>query len=283
MDYQTLLVHVDGSVNAAARIAYACRLATRCAAQLIGAAPTGISRFLYHNLPPEQDDPTLALHLDMMRDQARTALGAFDAACERAALGTWQARLIDDEGGAGLALHGRAADLLIVSQPEPDRPAVADLPAYVITHSGRPVLVLPPAPPSGPVERILVAWDGGREAARALQLALPLLRQARHVGIALVDAPAAAQALAEAMLADPRDWLGRHGIAATLATHTIEHRHLLGRRNEVGERLLALAETDGADLLVMGAFGHSRFREAVLGGVTRTVMDGAKLPLLMAH
>ncbi len=281
MAYQTLLVHVDGSVHAAARTAYAADLARRCGAHLVGAAPTGISRHLLPSLPPEQDDATLALHLDMMREQARSALAAFGAQCQASNLPSFEARLIDDEVGAGLALHARAADLAILGQPEPDRPALSDLAADVIIHSGRAVLVLPPARSAATFERVVLAWDGGREAARALQLALPLLRLAGKVDIALFEPAAGAPRLADAMLADPRPWLLRHGIAATLDVHTPGQHRLLSRRNEVGERLLTVAS--GADLIVMGAYGHSRFREAILGGVTRTVLEGSAVPLLMAH
>lgn len=281
MAYQTLLVHVDGSVHAAARIAYAADLARRCGAHLIGAAPTGISRHLLPNLPPEQDDATLALHLDMMREQARAALAAFGAQCLASTLPTFEARLIDDEVGAGLSLHGRAADLILLGQPEAERPALADLPADVIIHSGRPVLILPPAQPAALLNRVVLAWDGGREAARALQLALPLLQLAVQVEIAVFEPAAGTPALADAMLADPRPLLQRHGIAATLQVHAPGQHRLLSRRNEVGERLLTVAA--GADLIVMGAYGHSRFREAILGGVTRTVLEGAAVPLLMAH
>ncbi|SHH07189.1 universal stress protein [Massilia sp. CF038] len=282
MAYRTLLVHVDGSAHAAARIAFAMRLARDCGAHLSGAAPTGISRHLYQRLPPEQDDPTLALHLDMMRDQARTALAAFVSQCEAAQLGEFDARLIDDDQAEGMCLHARAADLAIVGQSDPEWPALADLAPHVIVHSGRPVLVVPPAPAAA-CDHILVAWDGGREAARALQLALPLLRQARQVKIVLVESASNPQAVADAMIADPRPWLQRHGIDAQLTVQPLAHHRLLSRKNDVGESLLAKAAAEKADLLVMGAYGHSRFREAMLGGVTRTVLEAATLPVLMVH
>ncbi|UUZ55223.1 hypothetical protein LP419_05235 [Massilia sp. H-1] len=88
-------------------MAYACDLARRCGAHLVGAAPSGISRHLVPSLPPEQDDPTLALHLDMMREQARAALAEFGRLCETGAPPSHEVRLIDDEPGAGLALHAR--------------------------------------------------------------------------------------------------------------------------------------------------------------------------------
>lgn len=285
MAYQTLFVHVDGSVQAAERIRLACLLAQRSGAHVVGAAPTGISRFLYHSLPPEQNDPTLALHLDMLREQARAALAAFSTQCNAAGVASFEAKLIDDEGGAGICLHARAADLAVIGQADPDaRPTAAEIPAYVITHSGRPVLLVPAAGAMQSIgRRILVSWDGGREAARALQLALPLLKDADQVSIAVFELASDQQRLADAIAADPRPWLARHGIEAELSVHAVDHHLRLSRKNEVGERLLAVTADSGADLLVMGAYGHSRFREAVLGGVTRTVLEGMAIPVLMAH
>ena len=193
--------------------------------------------------------------------------------------------MLDDEAGAGVSLHGRAADLIVIGQADP-RPArgASDLPAYVICNAGRPVFLVPMVGHFASAgQRILVSWDGGREAARALQLALPLVRQAGQVSIAVFEVAAAEHTVADALAADPRPWLARHGVQATLTVHAIAHHRSLSRRHEVGERLLSLAAEGGFDLLVMGAYGHSRFRESLLGGVTRTVLESMSLPVLMAH
>jgi nucleotide-binding universal stress UspA family protein len=285
MAYPTILVHVDDSAQCSARIALAARLALRAGGHLTGAAPTGVSRFLYHSMPPEKDDPTLTLHLEMLREQARTALDAFHVQCREAGLASFGASVVDDEAGAGLSLHARAADLLVIGLADPlSTRGASDLPAYVISNSGRPVLLLPLSghfADSG--RRVLVSWDGGREAARALQLALPLLKNADEVSIAVFEVASAEHTVADALAADPRPWLLRHGIKASLAVHAIDRQRRLSRRHEVGERLLSLAGEIEADLLVMGAYGHSRFRESLLGGVTRTVLESMHLPVLMAH
>lgn len=276
MTYPTILVHVDESARSAERVGLAAQLALRGAAHLIGVAPTGVSRFLYHSMPPDKDDATLALHLDMLRAQSRSALAAFEAQCHGAGVASCEARVIDDEAGAGINLHGRAADLIVVGQ--------GDLATHVISGAGRPVLVAPHACSASTVgRRVLVAWDGGREAARALQLALPLLKEAEQLDIAVFEVPSDPHTVADALAADPRPWLLRHGITASLALHAPQHQRRLNRRHEVGERLLALAGDRQADLLVMGAYGHSRFRESLLGGVTRTVLEAMHLPVLMAH
>ncbi|MES2898790.1 MAG: universal stress protein [Pseudomonadota bacterium] len=285
MAYQTMLVHVDNDPGNAIRVSLAATLAANARAHLVGAAFTGVSRHLYHSMPPEQDDPTLALHLAMLREQAQSALADFAGQCASAGLNAYAAKLIDDEAGDGLSLHARAADLVLLSQADPDaRATAAGLPVHVVTHSGRPVLLLPFGF-SGRAcgQHVLVSWNASREAARALQLSLPMLQAAQRVEIAVFDTGASEQALADAFAADPRPWLARHGVNASLAVHTVEKRRVPHRRHEVGEALLAHAGASGADLLVMGAYGHSRFRESILGGVTRTVLDAMALPVLMAH
>ena len=285
MAYPTILVHVDDSARAAERTRLASQLAGRAGGHLIGAAATGVSRFLYHSMPPEQNDPTLALHLDVLREQARSALAAFTSQCADQPGATCEARVIDDEAGAGISLLARAADLVVLGQADPNAKAnVADLPVHVITNAGRPVLIVPFADHHATAgRRILVSWDGGREAARALQLALPLLKDAASVTIAVFELASDEHKAADALAADPRPWLARHGVTATLAVHAVDHQRRLNRRHEVGERLLSLAADLSADLLVMGAYGHSRFRESILGGVTKTVLEAMTLPVLMAH
>ncbi len=285
MAYPTILVHVDEHAASAERVRLAAQLSLRVGGHLIGAAPTGVSRFLYHSMPPEKDDPTLALHLDMLREQARAALDRFNLQCREAGVSSFASSVIDDEAGAGLSLYARAADLLVIGQAEPQATrGASDLPAYVVSNAGRPVLLVPLSSHCPAVgRRILVSWDGGREAARALQLALPLLQDADQVSIAVFEVTSAEHTVADALAADPRPWLARHGIKASLAVHAIDQKRRLSRRHEVGERLLSVVSDVSADLLVMGAYGHSRFRESLLGGVTRSVLESMTLPVLMAH
>ncbi|RSZ57417.1 universal stress protein [Massilia atriviolacea] len=281
MAYQSILVHVDDSPSAAARIGVAIALA-RQGGHLSGVAPTGVSRTLHPNLPPGQTDPTLALHLGFLREQAQAALAGFSARCEAAGLAGYAARVIDDDAGGGLCLHGRVADVIVLSQSDPDDGGpslLADLPADVVLHAGKPVLMVPYSGERASIgQRVLVSWDASRQAAIALHLALPLLRQAASVELALFDTGPGSHTVAEAQAADPRPYLARHGIEARFAVHALAH-----KRQPVGEALLALAAQKNADLLVMGAYGHSRVRETILGGVTRTLFESMSLPVLMAH
>ncbi len=292
MAYKTILVHVDDSIHAAARVTFAATLAQQCGAHLVGAAPTGVSRFLFASMPMADADPTLALHLTYVRERAEKALAAFDTQLRAASLASFEGLLVDDEPGGGISLLARAADLAIVTQADPahDSPAApADFPAYVVMNAGRPVLVLPhtgPAPGAAganAARRVLVSWDASKEAARALALALPLLAQAAQVQVAVFDSRGGSRTVLDANAANPLPWLARHGVKAELAVHKVEARRGPHRRHEVGEALLAAARAMDADLLVMGAYGHSRFRETILGGVTRTVFEDMGLPVLMAH
>ncbi len=284
MAYPTILVHVDAAPRAAERIRLAGQLAQQMGSHLIGAAPTGVSRRVYAAMPPEANDPTLGLHLDFLRQQAHTALALFRDQCAAFGAISCESKLVDDEAGAGISLLARTADLVILGQGEPGNPGAAELAADVIVGGGRPVLLLPFAGAIGPVgRRILVAWDGGREAARALQLALPWLKHAAAVNIVVCAVAPGARTDAEAPAPDPRAWLARHGVTASLTVQGIDPQHRLHWRHAIGERLLSLAVDGGADLLVMGAFGQSRWKESLLGGVTRTVLDRMTLPLLLAH
>ncbi|EQB04692.1 universal stress protein [Sphingobium baderi] len=143
----------------------------------------------------------------------------------------------------------------------------------LIFESGRPVLLLPHVQALNP-ERIAIAWDGSRVAARALADALPLVRLAKAVFIVqitgekdLTQAAAAQDAIAH---------LAHHGIKAQAIDVPLEGQ-------DAAASLQAYCERNGHDLLVMGAFGHSRVREFVLGGVTRSILDGPRLPVFISH
>lgn len=287
MTYKTILVHLDDGPQASARVRLGISLARRFGAHLIGAAPTGVSRQLALNLPPDDDEPSLALHLAFVRERAQKALAAFEARLEANGYGAWSALRVDDEAGAGISLHARTADLAVVSQTDRQHASSllgADFAADVVMNAGRPVLLLPCASEAtAPGKRVLVSWNGGKEAARAMAAALPFLQGAEAVTVAVFNSGGDSRTLADAAAADPLPWLARHGVKATLATHAVQARRGPQRRHAVGEALLGVAAGLDADLLVMGAYGHSRFRETILGGVTRTVFDTMHLPVLMAH
>jgi nucleotide-binding universal stress UspA family protein len=184
----------------------------------------------------------------------------------------------DQPDASALAQRSLVTDLMVLGQHDPTlTPGMidADLVASTLIGGSAPALVLPYAGSfmadalALPGLRVLLAWKPTREAARAVRAALPWLQRAAtmHVVAEPQDAPGATAL---------RDWLALHDVRAEM------HEHSLGD-GDPGERLLSLAADVSAELLVMGCFGHSRARERLLGGVSRTVLRSMTLPVLMAH
>lgn len=173
----------------------------------------------------------------------------------------------------------RYMDLSVVGQIDPGRPEpeIVIRPEEIALGSGRPVLVIPYI--GTPVEvgsRIVVAWDGGRESARAVADALPLLRQARSVWVVSIDVKDRALREGSSAAKDLCLFLGDHGITA-------EPQELQAGTLSGSDALLSRLSDLGADLLVMGCYGHSRLREFVLGGMTRGILQHMTVPVLLSH
>lgn len=288
MTYKTVLLHIDDSAGRAARIEAAASIAQASGGHLTGVALTGVSRLLYQNQPDLDADPNLSLHLKFLRERATRALDGFEAQVRAAGVASFEQRVLDDEAAGGISLLARYADLVVISQynAKDKSPSVMrDFPAYVLLHSGRPVLIVPYAPPlpllapPAAARNVLISWNASKEASRAVTAALPLLQRAGQVHVAIFDAQVHAAEHGEQPGAELTHYLARHGVEARL--------HLLDgggvRRGDIGEALLSQAADLSADLLVMGAYGHSRLRETILGGVTRTILQSMTIPVLMAH
>lgn len=174
--------------------------------------------------------------------------------------------------------ESREADLVIVgySSSTSSRALGTNFSEDVFIGSGRPTLVMPPAGRSGfPIERVLVGWNGSREAARAIFDSIPLFKHADEVLVASTDPGSRNQTHFEVRRTALIRALLRHGVKV----RTID----LDSSRQAGEALLARAESRQVSLLVMGAYGHARLREFLLGGATRTVLKGMKCPVLFSH
>ena len=276
--YKDILVHVDTSDACATRLEVAIGLAKAHDARVKG---------LYvRNYPKVPKWVVVQLGPDVVEVQKQYAVKAMEQAEEafRKALGrkkvdvSWCAAdgdLIDS-----VVTHGRYADLIILSRLETGKAADAEkrLIAQVAMEVGRPVLVLPPGYAGGvPGKSVLIAWDGSREAARAVSDAMPVLRKAKTVMVSAV--------------ADPDDEVSdcipdaAAALVAHLAAQGVEAKAMArdGHDSKVGKTLLVCAEDAKADLIVMGAYGRSRLRDLVLGGTTRYVLKHTTLPILMSH
>jgi nucleotide-binding universal stress UspA family protein len=208
-------------------------------------------------------------------DSAKGLLAAFAAAAQKAGVlhEIIHEKSVSYRVPERLVEYARLRDLTVVSVPESYDQWYAEA---IIFGSGRPTLVLPENPPSRPFElnTIVVAWDFSRSAARAVADAIPVLEKAKRVRIVtvtnekVIDTQHSSEELAKN--------LARHGIDVIL-----DRVDATGRA--IGDVLTREVASCNADLLVMGAYGHSRFREFILGGATRSMLSMPPLPILFSH
>lgn len=279
MWYKTILVHVDQGRDADARIAIAAQIALANQAHLVGAAMTGMSPNVFAAAGLNPAVPPLLLSFDGLREETTQALDAFERQVTAMAVSSFERRQVEDQAGPGMSMQARYADLLVISQADRASPAPrlrADFPEYVLLNCARPVLVMPGGLPPAPVgKRVMIGWNGSREATRALTSAIPLLKDADQVDVVVLNPESEGDVHGPLAGADIALFLVRHGVR-------VDVRSMSGIA-DVGDVLLALAADAGADLLVTGAYGHSRLGEILLGGVTRTLLASARLPLWMAR
>jgi nucleotide-binding universal stress UspA family protein len=279
MSWKEVLVHVDGESDWRSTAGAAAALATRFGAHLVG---LGVLRM------PDLRDGVVrrgmghAIFEQRRRDLEEAAGRTRD---EFSRWGTAAGLGVEWRTGDGeflhvLALHARYADLVVVGTPSPHTTLsleAPDLAAEVVLAAGRPVLVVPAAGAAQPLgRRIAVAWNASREAARAVTDALPLIEGADHVVVLIVRPKTGAHAHGPEPGVDVAHYLARHGTDVEVVV-------VDGPQADVGDVLLRETARLQADLLVMGAYGHSRLRELVLGGATRTALERRTLPLLMSH
>jgi nucleotide-binding universal stress UspA family protein len=280
MTYQDLLVHLDDGKGCARRVDAAVRLAASHGAHLTGFYPIveiPLLNYIRERIPRDLQARMAA----EAKAQAEAALRTFREAAKRGGIAyeTRTDQALDTSLASVLGMHARYADLVVLGQVDPDQPPYAgsDLPAEVVLAAGRPLLVVPHDWAPGPLgERVLVAWDASREAARAVSDALPILERAGSVLVVSINPQPTPLGHGEVPGADLAVHLARHKI-------DVDVQSIETGRMEVGEALLSVAADGTRDLLVMGAYAHSRLRELVLGGATRTVLARTTLPVLMAH
>jgi nucleotide-binding universal stress UspA family protein len=211
-------------------------------------------------------------------DEAAARLDQFEIASRAAGISHGARSVCDSPVLANEALSeiSRLYDLSVVPQPDRAKPGHHDpLPESILFSSGRPMLMIPYIH-TGPfkIERVLICWDGGRPAARAVHDAMPFLRKAKTIDLVAVneDEDSVGEASSEALIAH----LIRHDLCVT------PHRYTSAPSN-IHNSILSLAADSDTDLIVMGGYGHSRLREFILGGVTRGVFKSLTVPALISH
>jgi nucleotide-binding universal stress UspA family protein len=277
MPIKDILVHLDNRTHCEVWLETAVNLAVAHHAHLIGLyahAHPVIPSFI----TPEMGVDFLQDNTVMIHEAQESVKALFHERVSDAGIKDWEWRVCHGDIIEGLLSKGRVCDMMVVGQlnrTEGDSAAVG-FPDRVILSLGRPVLVVPYAghyPTVG--TRIMIAWDGGRQAARAVNDALPFLKAAKTVNIMIVN-PHQHEKFGPVDGEDLRLHLERHGIEATAST-------AVANGISAGDTLLSRAADMGIDLMVMGAYGHSRWRELVLGGVTRHMLEHMTVPVLMGR
>jgi len=280
MAIRDILVQVDSSRGNAARVDASIALADAFDAHLAALTLVPepyIPAAVGVNIPPEileQQRQRAEEDANAILDRVDERAGKFGRPVERrheiAAV---------DRLPAILARHARHADLAIVGQPDPDEDGTdqALLVEAAFMYSGRPALIVPYIGARAmPPETVICCWDGSREAARAINDAIPLLQKARRVLVTVVDPDRLGGRVGPIAGADMATHLAHHGIE-------VEVKDLESGGLDIPDVLLSHAADEGADMLVMGGYGHSRLREIVFGGTTQHILEHMTVPVLMAH
>lgn len=269
-----VIVDLDGERRAAV---VAADLVRQCGGHLTGLAVAFDPTMpVYTIAAPIPTDFIAAAHEQGIAD-AKAAIAAFEAIGERAGVPV-ESRLAESMSGDGFVAVVRNAitcDLAVVGQdnadnPEPAREAVIEA---LLFQAGVPTLLVPYAGVSAfKPERVVVAWDGSANAGRAVRAAMPMLTMASEILVTMVDE---GQAMPGVPGAEVGAYLARHDLDVDV--------RVIENAGDAGKTLLDFSAKESADWMVMGAYGHSRLRQFLLGGATRTVLADATLPVLLVH
>jgi nucleotide-binding universal stress UspA family protein len=251
-------------------------------ASIFGAQLTGLA-FVYDPIVPVSATGYIPAEI-IERQQAdnegfaKSALERFGTATKRAGLSAEPLTISTSLAGAGehFSRIARRFDLAVLGQAEPDTSSIDDIIAETtLFESGRPIIIVPYIQ-KGPVklDRAMVCWDGSRPAARAIGDAMPLLAKAGKVEIVSIADDPGKEDKIEGV--DMSQHLARHGLK-------VEVERIPRGDVDVADALLSHAADSGADIMVMGGYGHSRLRQFLLGGVTRSTLRSMTVPVLMAH
>jgi len=281
MSYKTILVHCNDKRRVSRIAAVAVELADRFDAHLIGLSVSPPVHLIPAGMPGTPDVIVDDARCQAYRRDNPELRQAFHEAAGGAkkVVAEWRERDSDSASVSAVAVAAAStADLVVLAQKDPtwSHTSQLDIDEALILGSGRPVFLVPnDGLASAAARRVLVAWSGTREAARAVFDALPILQQAQEVRVIAIAGSDADPATQEAD-GDICTALTRHKVKCGAIEHIPTHA-------DVGRCLTQQAIAHKADLLVMGCYGHSRLREFVLGGATRHQLRHMMIPVLMSH
>lgn len=280
MSYRTILVHLESIKQSANLLAGAVALAQQHNAHLIGMYVVPMPQaHVTADLPmPVELIQEHMIHhqklCEAMKEEFEKATSSVNFISEWREVDADTITIADT-----LTEIARTVDLLIMSQKESQTGdyALHDLPEAVILACSRPVIVIPKsdALPKA-MSDVFVAWDGGAQATRAVFDALPILREADNVRVHRINIKGKDRHKILNTTSELVNTLSRHGANVTLSDST-------ARPSQIGDEIVGSVKESGCDLLVMGTYGHTRFREIIFGGVTRKVLQVMSVPVLMAH
>ena len=275
--YKTLLAPVDGRTKSERSVELACRIAATFQSHLVGLFIRP-SSYIPASARAEGAERMLRdLQQKVADELAQEARARFDSVIKPAGMERVEWRVADGPRAETVALHARYADLVVINQTDPQSTDASHFADGVLLSVGRPVLLVPyVGGTSGFGRNILVCWNASREASRAVTDALPLLKAAQKVTILSIDGEESRAGHGESPGSDIALYLARHGVNPVVV-------QTASGSVDVGSVILSRSFDIGADLIVMGAYGHSRAREIVLGGATRTVLQSMTAPVLMSH
>ncbi|MCI3130903.1 universal stress protein [Phenylobacterium aquaticum] len=268
MSYKTILVHLEPTPASEARLQAAVEFAGKLDAELIG---LGGRASMIQAAPLAMAEGGSYAVEAWAEDEARS-LAEVEATFRRLGGGaTWRA--VPDYPTDAMCDNAAGVDLIITGLERAAADFAPDA-ADTVLRAGLPVIALPAGHPQIGFERIVVAWKDTREARRAVSDALPLLRRAGEVAIVSVSTHSGAAAT-PASIDNLISRLARHGVNAVVEP--------VSTRRDPADKLISFATSRRADLIVSGAFGHSKAGEWLLGGMTQTLLECSPLPVLFSH